>query len=77
MACVCAKLEAEIAELDEADRAEMLSDVGLEEPSLNVIARQTYVYSSLIMVAAAVIAALVVRLRIDQLDLIRVLKTRE
>ena len=42
-----------------------------------VIARQTYVYSSLIMVAAAVIAALVVRLRIDRLDLIRVLKTRE
>ncbi|EMI44494.1 MULTISPECIES: redox-regulated ATPase YchF [Pirellulaceae] len=42
VACVCAKLEAEIAELDEADRAEMLSDVGLEEPSLNVIARETY-----------------------------------
>ena len=42
VACVCAKLEAEIAELDEADRAEMLADVGLEEPSLNVIARQTY-----------------------------------
>jgi len=42
VACVCAKLEAEIAELDEADRAEMLADVGLEEPSLNVIARETY-----------------------------------
>ena len=42
-----------------------------------VIARQTYVYSSLIMIAAAVVAALIVRLRIDQLDLIKVLKTRE
>jgi len=42
VACVCAKLEAEIAELDEADRAEMLADVGLAEPSLNVIARETY-----------------------------------
>ncbi|MCM2371428.1 redox-regulated ATPase YchF [Aporhodopirellula aestuarii] len=42
VACVCAKLEAEIAELDEGDRAEMLADVGLEEPSLNVIARETY-----------------------------------
>nr|WP_315850030.1 redox-regulated ATPase YchF [Rhodopirellula sallentina] len=42
VACVCAKLEAEIAELDEEDRAEMLSDVGLEEPSLNIIARETY-----------------------------------
>ncbi|MFG0291386.1 MAG: redox-regulated ATPase YchF [Rhodopirellula sp. JB044] len=42
VACVCAKLEAEIAELDEEDRAEMLADVGLEEPSLNIIARETY-----------------------------------
>lgn len=42
-----------------------------------VIARPTYVYSSLIMIAAAVVAALVVRLRVDQLDLIKVLKTRE
>jgi putative ABC transport system permease protein len=41
------------------------------------IARQTYVYASLIMLAAAVVAAFVVRLRIDDLDLIRVLKTRE
>ena len=42
-----------------------------------VIARKTYVYSSLMMIAAAVIAALVVRRRIDRLDLIKVLKTRE
>jgi len=40
--CVCAKLESEIAELDEADRAEMLAGVGLKEPALNQIARATY-----------------------------------
>ena len=40
--CVSAKLESEIAELDEEDRAEMLSDVGLEEPALNQIARAAY-----------------------------------
>ncbi len=40
--CVCAKLEAEIAELDEPDRTEMLQGVGLTEPALNQIARATY-----------------------------------
>ncbi len=40
--CVCAKLEAEIAELDEADRGEMLAEAGLEEPALNHIARAAY-----------------------------------
>jgi GTP-binding protein YchF len=39
---VCAKLEAEIAELDEADRGEMLSDAGLTEPALAVLARAAY-----------------------------------
>jgi GTP-binding protein YchF len=39
---VCAKLEAEIAELDEADRAGMLEASGLAEPSLNVLAREAY-----------------------------------
>ena len=39
---VCAKLEAELAELDEADRAEMLADVGLAEPALAVLARGAY-----------------------------------
>ncbi|NBS33130.1 MAG: DUF933 domain-containing protein, partial [Planctomycetia bacterium] len=39
---VCAKLEAELAELDEADRAEMLADVGLTEPALGVLARGAY-----------------------------------
>ncbi|MFM8399128.1 MAG: DUF933 domain-containing protein, partial [Pirellula sp.] len=39
---VCAKLEAEIAELEEPDRSEMLAAVGLEEPALQTVARQTY-----------------------------------
>ncbi len=39
---VCAKLEAEIAELDEADRGEMLASSGLAEPSLTVLAREAY-----------------------------------
>jgi len=39
---VCAKLEAEIAELDEADRAGMLEASGLAEPALAVLARAAY-----------------------------------
>ena len=39
---VCAKIEAEIAELDPDDRAEMLEAVGLDEPALNVLARAAY-----------------------------------
>jgi ribosome-binding ATPase len=39
---VCARLEAEIAELDEADRMEMLHSVGLEEPALAALARAAY-----------------------------------
>lgn len=39
---VCAKLEAEIAELEEADRAEMLEGAGLAEPALAVLAREAY-----------------------------------
>lgn len=39
---VCAKLEAEIAELEEPDRSEMLTGVGLTEPALATVARQTY-----------------------------------
>jgi GTP-binding protein YchF len=38
----CGKLEAEIAELGEADRAEMLSAMGLKEPALAVLAREAY-----------------------------------
>ena len=39
---VCAKLEAEIAELEEGDRLEMLTSSGLTEPSLSVLAREAY-----------------------------------
>ncbi len=39
---VCAKLESEIAELEEADRQEMLDSVGLEEAALGVLARAAY-----------------------------------
>jgi GTP-binding protein YchF len=39
---VCAKVEAELAELDDADRAEMLADYGLEEPALHSVARAIY-----------------------------------
>ncbi len=40
--CVSAKLEAELAELDDADREEMLADVGLEAPALSTIAQAAY-----------------------------------
>ncbi len=39
---VCAKLEAEIAEMESPDREEMLEGVGLLEPALQAVARQTY-----------------------------------
>ncbi len=39
---VCAKLEAELAELDEPDRTEMLQSVGLQEPALATVAREAY-----------------------------------
>ncbi len=39
---LCTKLEAEIAELDEDDRKEMLESMGLEEPALAVMARGIY-----------------------------------
>jgi ribosome-binding ATPase YchF (GTP1/OBG family) len=39
---VCAKLEAELAELEEADRQEMLESVGLTEPALGPLAREAY-----------------------------------
>jgi GTP-binding protein YchF len=37
-----ARIESEIAELDEKDRAEMLESVGLQEPALAVLARAAY-----------------------------------
>ena len=39
---VCASIEAEIAQLDEADRADFLKDIGLEEPGLNRVIRAGY-----------------------------------
>lgn len=39
---ISARLEAEIAELDEPDRSEMLHSVGLAEPALAVLARAAY-----------------------------------
>jgi ribosome-binding ATPase YchF (GTP1/OBG family) len=39
---VSARLEAEIAELDEPDRSEMLKSVGLAEPALAPLARAAY-----------------------------------
>ena len=40
--CVCAKLEAELAELSGEDQKEMLEGVGLDEPALAVLARATF-----------------------------------
>lgn len=42
-----------------------------------IIDRNTYVFSSLIMCAAAAVSALIVGIRVSRLDLIKVLKTRE
>ena len=39
---VCAKIEAEISELDAADRAEFLADLGLAEPGLDRVVRAGY-----------------------------------
>jgi GTP-binding protein YchF len=39
---VCAKIEAELSELDDADRAELLRGYGLDEPGLNRVIRAGY-----------------------------------
>lgn len=39
---VCAALEGEMAQLEEADKAEFLADLGLEEPGLNRVIRAVY-----------------------------------
>ena len=39
---VCAAIEAEIAQLEEADRAAFLADLGLDEPGLNRVIRSAY-----------------------------------
>jgi ribosome-binding ATPase len=40
---VCAAIEAEIAQLEDADRAEFLRELGLDEPGLNRVIRAAYV----------------------------------
>jgi ribosome-binding ATPase YchF (GTP1/OBG family) len=39
---ICAKLEAELAALDPAERAEYLRELGLREPGLNALIREGY-----------------------------------
>lgn len=39
---ICAAVEAELAELDDADKAEFLSDLGQDEPGLNRVIRAGY-----------------------------------
>jgi GTP-binding protein YchF len=39
---LCAKIEAELADLDEADKREFLADLGLDEPGLNRLIRSGY-----------------------------------
>lgn len=39
---ICGKLESELAELDEADRLEMLQSLDLTEPALATLAREAY-----------------------------------
>ncbi|MDH4285977.1 MAG: redox-regulated ATPase YchF [Gallionella sp.] len=39
---LCAKIEAELADLDDADKKEFLADLGLEEPGLNRLIRAGY-----------------------------------
>ena len=39
---VCAKLEAELSDLDEAEKLQFLADMGMQEPGLNSIIRAGY-----------------------------------
>ncbi|HEY1247113.1 MAG TPA: redox-regulated ATPase YchF [Hyphomicrobiaceae bacterium] len=39
---ICAKLEAELAAIEPAERAEYLTELGLEEPGLNALIREGY-----------------------------------
>jgi GTP-binding protein YchF len=40
--CICAKIEGEISELDEADKLLFLSELGQDEPGLNRVIRAAY-----------------------------------
>jgi putative ABC transport system permease protein len=42
-----------------------------------VVEQSTYIFASVIVITAAVLSALVIRRRIDRLDLVTVLKTRD
>ncbi len=44
---ICASMESEIAELEDADKLEFLQDMGLEEPGLNRLIRTGYKLLSL------------------------------
>jgi ribosome-binding ATPase len=39
---ICAKIEAEIADLDDADKADFLADIGMAEPGLNRLIREAF-----------------------------------
>ncbi len=39
---ICAKIEAEIADLDDADKIDFLKDIGMDEPGLNRVIRAGY-----------------------------------
>ena len=40
--CVCAKIESELSELPDADRADMLASLGMNQPALATVARAAY-----------------------------------
>lgn len=40
--CICAKIEGEISELDDADKVEFLAELGQDEPGLNRVIRAAY-----------------------------------
>jgi len=40
--CICAKIEGEISELDDADKIEFLAELGQDEPGLNRVIRAAY-----------------------------------
>ncbi|MGZ5781265.1 MAG: DUF933 domain-containing protein, partial [Burkholderiaceae bacterium] len=42
MVAICASIESEIADLDDADKAEFLADMGMEEPGLDRLIRAAF-----------------------------------
>jgi GTP-binding protein YchF len=45
---ICGKVEAELSELDDADKREFLADLGVEEPGLNRLIRAAYLLLELV-----------------------------